>query len=258
MVTEYVPELKDSAFGDATVREVMDMTTALKFSEDYSDEDAEIWAYSAAGNPMVSAGEDGPTGYFAALQNIEKEGEHGEAFGYDSPNADALGWIVSRASGESIAQLLSDRVWSRIGTEQDAYYQIDGLGIPFASGGLSAGLRDMARFGELIRNQGEWQGEQLFPSAAVEDIEKGGSKEAFAKSDHPELVGWSYRNMWWMTENSHGAFAARGVHGQTIYIDPTAEMVLVRFSSHPIAANRASDPTSLPAYAAVAEYLMQK
>lgn len=189
---------------------------------------------------------------------MEKQGEHGVAFGYKTPNADALGWIISRATGVSVAQLLSDKIWSRIGMEQDAYYQVDELGIPFAGGGLSASLRDMARFGELIRNKGQWNGEQIFPSTAVDDIEKGGSKDAFAKSGHPELPGWSYRNMWWITENSHGAFAARGVHGQTIYIDPKAEMVLVRFASHPIAGNSANDPTSLPAYAAVAEYLSKK
>jgi CubicO group peptidase (beta-lactamase class C family) len=257
-VTDYVPELKASAFGDATVRQVMDMTTALQFSEDYANKEAEIWEYSGAGNPLPKPENyNGPIGYFEALQNVKKHGEHGHAFGYKTPNADALGWIVSRASGESVAQLLSDKIWKRIGMEQDAYYQVDALGIPFAGGGLSAGLRDMARFGELIRNQGNWRGEQIIPAAAVEDIERGGSKNAFAKSDHPDLAGWSYRNMWWMTENAHGAFAARGVHGQTIYIDPAAEMVLVRFASHPVAGNAANDPTSLPAYAAVAQYLMQ-
>lgn len=64
--------------------------------------------------------------------------------------------------------------------------------------------------------------------------------------------------MWWVTHNDNGAFAARGVHGQTIYIDPAAEMVLVRFASHPVAANGANDATSLPAYQAVADYLMTK
>lgn len=259
MVTDYVPELKNSAFGDATVRQVMDMTTALKFSEDYADTKAEIWSYSAAGNPLPkSENYRGPVGYFAALQTVKKQGEHGAAFGYKTPNADALGWIISRATGVSVAQLLSDKIWSRIGMEQDAYYQVDELGIPFAGGGLSTSLRDMARFGELIRNKGQWNGEQIFPSAVVDDIEKGGSKDAFAKSGHPELPGWSYRNMWWITGNTHGAFAARGVHGQTIYIDPKAEMVLVRFASHPIAGNSANDPTSLPAYAAVADYLSKK
>jgi CubicO group peptidase (beta-lactamase class C family) len=142
--------------------------------------------------------------------------------------------------------------------EQDAYYQVDKLAIPFAGGGLSAGLRDMGRFGELIRNKGRWGEQQIFPAAAVDDIEKGGSKSAFVESGHAELPGWSYRNMWWITENANGAFAARGVHGQTIYIDPKAEMVLVRFASHPIAANSANGSISLPAYAAVADYLMRK
>ena len=88
------------------------------------------------------------------------------------------------------------------------------------------------------------------------DIEKGGDRDAFAKSLYTKLKGWSYRNMRWMTHNEHGAFAARGVHGQTVYIDPKAEMVLVRLASHPVAGNAVMDPYSLPAYHAVAKYLM--
>jgi CubicO group peptidase (beta-lactamase class C family) len=259
LVSFYVPELKNSAFGDATVRQVMDMTTALKYSEDYADPDADIWKFSNAGNPLPKPKDyTGPVGYYEYLETVQKKGEHGEAFGYKTINADALGWIISKATGKSITQLLSEKIWSKIGMEQDAYYQVDSKGIAFAGGGLNAGLRDLARFGELIRNLGMWEGEQLFPQAAVEDIEKGGSKEAFANSNHPNLKGWSYRNMWWMTENKNGAFAARGVHGQTIYIDPTAEMVIVRLASHPIAGNAANDATSLPAYQAVADYLMNK
>lgn len=258
-VSAYVPELKSSAFGDATLRQVMDMTTALKYSEDYADPKAEVWQFSAAGNPLPKPNAYvGPVGYYAYLQTVQKQGSHGEAFGYKTVNSDALGWIIARATGKSVAELLSERIWSKLGMEQAAYYQVDALGTPFAGGGLSAGLRDMARFGELIRNMGSWQGEQLIPRQAVEDIRKGGSKEAFAKSGHPNLKGWSYRNMWWITGNEHGAFTARGVHGQTIYIDPAAEMVLVRLASHPVASNSANDAYSLPAYAAVAAYLLKK
>lgn len=258
-VVDYVPELKNSAFADATVRQVMDMTTALKYSEDYADPNAEIWQFSAAGNPLPKPKDyKGPIGYYAYLETVKKQGKHGEAFGYRTVNADALGWIISRVTGKSIAALLSERVWAKIGMEQAAYNQVDALGISFSGGGFNAGLRDLARFGELIRNKGKWQGVQILPQQAIEDIEKGGSKEAFEKSDHPELKGWSYRNMWWITENEHRAFAARGVHGQTIYIDPAAEMVLVRLASHPVAANSANDAYSLPAYAAVADYLMKK
>lgn len=86
----------------------------------------------------------------------------------------------------------------------------------------------------------------------------GGDPVAFAKSAYSSLNGWSYRNMWWHTHNEHGAFAARGVHGQTIYIDPKAKMVIVRFASHPEAKNSKIDPYSLPAYHAVAKYLINK
>lgn len=257
-VAEYIPELKDSAFGDATVRQVLDMTTALQFSEEYANPKAEIWEYSGAGNPLPKPKDySGPVGYYAALKTVKKAGTHGEAFGYKTPNADVAGWLVARASGKSVDELLADRVWSKIGMEQDGYYSVDELGTPFAGGGYNAGLRDMARFGELIRNQGRWKGTQVLPARAIEDIAGGGSKAAFAKSGHPELPGWSYRDMWWNTGNAHGAFAARGVHGQTIYIDPAAEMVIVRFASHPIAGNSANDSTSLPAYEAVAQYLIK-
>jgi CubicO group peptidase (beta-lactamase class C family) len=119
-------------------------------------------------------------------------------------------------------------------------------------------MRDMAMFGEMIRNKGWFNGRQVLPTALVDDIRKGGSQEAFARSVYGKLKNWSYRNMWWMTHNERGAFAARGVHGQTIYIDPMAEMVLVRFASHPSAKNAVIDPTSLPAYEAVAEYLLSR
>ena len=257
-VMTYVPELKGSAFADATLRQVMDMTTALRYSENYADPNAEVWRYSEAGSPMPKpAGYEGPIGYFEYLQTVQKEGEHGDAFAYKTINADALGWIIARVAGKSVADLLSKSVWRKLGMEQSGYYQVDQKGTPFAGGGLSAGLRDMARFGELIRNKGVWQGEQILPREAVEDIQEGGSKEAFAKAGYTALQGWSYRNMWWVTHNAHGAFAARGVHGQTIYIDPAAEMVLVRFASHPVAANAANDPWSLPAYEAVARYLIE-
>ena len=256
-VTAYVPELAGSAWDGATVREVMDMTTALDYSEDYADPDAEVWQYAAASNPLPKpAGYEGPAGTLEYLQTLQAGGAHGRSFAYKTPNADALGWIVWRASGQTVAELLSERVWSRIGMEQSAYFQVDAQGTPVTGGGFSAGLRDRGRFGELVRNGGAWRGEQVLPRLAIADVQRGGSKAAFARSDHPALEGWSYRNMWWVTHNAHGAYAARGVHGQTIYVDPTAEMVIVRFASHPVAGNAANDPTSLPAYHAVAEYLM--
>ncbi len=256
-VDSLIPELSGSGFGDATVRQVMDMTTALSFSEDYADPGADIWRYAAAASPLPRPpGATGPNGYFEYLPHVRKQGEHGQAFGYKTVNSDALGWILARTTGQDVASLLSDRIWSRIGAEQDAYMTIDAKGTPFAGGGLSAGLRDLGRVGLLLLHGGEVGGQRLFPAAVLESLRKGGDPQAFARAGYTTLPGASYRGMWWILHNTHGAFAARGVHGQTLYIDPTASMVLVRFSSHPLAKNAHNDPYSLPAFQAVAEHLL--
>ncbi|MFN2362304.1 MAG: serine hydrolase domain-containing protein [Marinobacter sp.] len=257
LVSSIVPELADSAFGSATVRQVMDMTTGVAYSEDYSDPEADIWIYSRAANPLPKpAGYDGPDGYFEYLQTVKPEGDHGDAFHYKTINTDALGWIISRVSGLEVTELLAERIWRRMGAEQDAYITVDGKGTPFAGGGLSAGLRDLGRIGLLMLNEAEINGQRLFPSKVVANIREGGSKNAFSKAGYTTLEGGSYRSMWWLLNNEHGAYAARGVHGQTIYVDPKADMVIVRFASYPTAKNEKTDPTSLPAYQAVAEYLM--
>ncbi|MDN5787416.1 serine hydrolase [Pseudorhodobacter sp.] len=257
IVGDLIPELQGSAFGDATVRQVMDMTTGLKYSEDYADPEAEVWTYAEAGSPLPKpANHTGPRSYFDYLQTVEKAGEHGAAFGYKTINADALGWLIARATGKSVADLLSERIWSRIGTEREAFYTVDSIGTPFAGGGFNATLRDMARLGQVMLDQGQLDGEQIIPPAAITAIQHGGNPATFAKADYDLLPGWSYSSMWWISNDDHGAYAARGVHGQTIWIDPAADMVIVRFASNPVAANAASDPTSLPAYRAMADHLM--
>ena len=253
-----VPELAASAFGDATVRQMLDMTTALRYSEDYADPKADVWVYSAAGNPLPKpAGYSGPRSYFEYLQTVRKQGEHGVAFGYKTINTDALGWVIARVTGKSVAALLSERIWSKMGAEQDAYYTVDSIGTPFAGGGLNAGLRDMARIGQLLLDGGMANGQRLVSAAAIAHIRAGGAKAAFAKAGYKLLPGWSYSGMWWITHNEDGAFMARGGHGQAIYVDPAAHMVIARFSSHPQAGNAANDPTSLPAYEALAKHLMR-
>ncbi|MDQ3201733.1 MAG: beta-lactamase family protein [Pseudomonadota bacterium] len=255
-VVEYVPELKDSAFGSATVRQVLDMTTGLKYSEDYADPNAEVWAHANAGNPLPKPADyTGPRSYYEFLQSVQPQGEHGAVFAYKTINTDVLGWVIARVSGRNVAQLLSERIWSRLGAEQDAYFSVDSIGTPFAGGGLSAGLRDLARFGEMLRTGGQANGQQIVPASVIADLRRGGDKQVFAKAGYDLLKGWSYRSMWWVTDKAGGAFMARGVHGQRIYVDPEAEMVIVRFASHPVAANAANDPVTLPAFDALARYL---
>ncbi len=257
LVQDIIPEIGDSAFATATVREVMDMTTGVQYSEDYSDPEADIWIYSTAANPLPKPADyNGPNGYWEYLQQVPPDGEHGAQFHYKTINSDMLGWIISRITGEAITDLASERLWRPMGAEQDAYQTVDGKGVPFAGGGVTAGLRDLARLGNLMLSGGEVEGAQLFPAAVTEAIAAGGDQSKF--SGFPTIPNGSYTSQWWVFHNDHGAYAARGVHGQTIYVDPTAEMVLVRLASFPRAQNGLIDPTSLPAYQAVAEFLMSR
>ena len=257
-VSSYVPELKDSAFGDATVRQLLDMRTGLKYSENYADPKADIWAHVRAGNVIERPADyTGPKTFYEFLQTVKKEGAHGGAFAYKTVNADALGWVIRRVTGKSIGQYLSERIWSRLGMEQDAYFTVDTVGNEFAVGGLNTGLRDLARFGQLMLDGGRFAGEQIVPKAVVDDIRRGGDRAAFAAANYSNtLPGWSYRNMWWVSHNDHGAFMARGIYGQAIYVDPAAEVVIARYASHPLASNVNIDPHSLPAFEAVARHLM--
>lgn len=258
-IGSYIPELADSGFGDATVRQVMDMTAAIQFTEDYNDPNSDIWKLSQAGNVFRPADYSGPGCYYQYLPAIKKDPnhDHGEAFHYRTANTMVLGWLISRVTGKGLAQLLSETIWRPMGAASDAYYQLDPAGIAFAGGGLNLGLRDMALFGEMMRNEGKLNGVQLIPKKAVQDITKGGDPHDFERGhEYPDLAGWSYRSMWWITHNHHRAYMARGVHGQSIYIDPMAEMVIARFASNPLSSNKYIDPLSLPAYEAVANYLL--
>ncbi|MDO9489835.1 MAG: serine hydrolase [Sphingomonadaceae bacterium] len=256
-VARYVPELARSGFGDATVRQVMDMTTGLAYDETYSPTNTDLIVNAYAGGLAPRPADyKGPDGFYAHLVTIAKAGEHGAQFKYRTVNTDALAWIVARVAGKSIQALFEDYYWSKLGMEQDAYLHVDPVGTAFAGGGLSLSLRDLARFGEMMRNGGSYRGQRIIPAAAVADIMKGASPADFAKADYKLLPGWSYRSQWWVSHNEHGAYSARGIHGQALYIDPKAEMVIARFASHPLSANANLDVTSLPAYHALARHLM--
>lgn len=255
-VASYIPELAQSGFGDATIRQVLDMTTGILYSEDYTDPKADVFAFALAGEIFPRpAGYAGPDGFYAYLPTLNKEHEHGGQFTYKSVNTEVLGWLIARATGRNPIDVLQERIWGKLGAQEDAYILVDSHGTGWAAGGLSATLRDHARFGEMMRLGGNFNGQQIVPQSIIDGIRAGASKADFAKAGYKTLPGWSYRGQWWVSHNRNGAFAARGVHGQTIYIDPAAEMVIVRLASHPYAANANIDPVSLPAYQAIADHL---
>ncbi len=257
LVAHYLPELASSAFGNATVREVMDMTTGLQYSEVYTDPKAEIWDYARAGAWLPKPADySGPNSIYEYLQGVKQQGQHNESFSYKTINTETLAWIISRVTGKSIVDNIQESIWSRLGVEQDAYITIDPTGTAFGGGGLNTCLRDLARFGLMMLNNGQACGQQVVPQAVVERIRQGASPEQFTPAGYVTLPGWSYRSMWWVSHNTHGAYMARGIHGQAIYIDPKAEMVIARYASHHIAGNMGIDPESIPAYHAMALHLM--
>jgi CubicO group peptidase (beta-lactamase class C family) len=259
-VSRYIPELAQSGFGDATVRQVLDMTTALAFTEDYADPKSSFLEYArAAGMFRRPPGTTGPDDVYSFARTIAKNGAHGERFTYRSPNTDVVGWLVARAAGDNKRPeaVLQERLWSRLGAEGDAYISVDPAGNAAAAGGLNVRLRDLARFGEMMRLGGKFNGQQIVPAAVVERIRQGANRDPFAAANYQTMQGWSYRDQWWISHDDHGVFMARGIHGQAIYVDPKAEMVIARFSSAPTASTVTFDPIVLPAYRAVAEHLME-
>ena len=259
LVTRYIPELKDSGFDDATVRQVLDMTTGLSYSEDYTDPQADVVRFGVSvGILPAPPGYAGPRAAYDYLTTIKKQAGHGEGFIYKSVNTEVVGWIIARVTGKRPHEALSDRIWSKLGAEHDAHIVVDTAGYPFTAGGLNLTLRDMARFGETMRLNGRFNGQQIIPASVVAKIRAGARKSDFAKAGYTALAGGSYKSQWWVNHNAHGAFNARGIHGQTFYIDPKAQMVIARFASNPQASNVNFDDISLPAYQAIAEALMQR
>jgi CubicO group peptidase (beta-lactamase class C family) len=262
-IDTYIPELKDSAFGDATVQQVLNMTTSITYNEDYVDPEADIWKYGIVfgftGDPPP--GYSGPLTSYDYLPTLRKaDTQHGHAFHYVTPNADALGWLLSRVSGQSVSAFMEKYLWQRLGVERDGYIWLDRAGTEMAGGGLNITARDAARFGQMILQKGHFNGQQIIPPAVAERILQAGDPAPFSrfhKGPWYENMGYAYHDQWWTFNNAHKAVSAIGVHGQFIYIDPIAQMVIVKQSSHPDAEGVSNDVDGPMIWHAIAEYLMK-
>ena len=257
LVTTYVPEVAGSAYGDCTVRHVLDMTVSVDFVEDYLDTEGSFARYrSATGwNPArAEFGGQALHGFITSLKRGDRP--HGERFHYVSPNSDLLGWIVERAGAAPYHELLSRLIWQPMGAEANGLITIDAKGAARTAGGICCTLRDLARFGELMRLGGVAGGKQIVPKAWIDDILTKGSPAAWAKgSMAPLFPTGSYRSKWYMTNDASGAYCAIGIHGQWIYVDPSAEMVAVKQSSQPLPEDGACDQLTLKMFRAIAERL---
>jgi len=256
LVTKYLPELKDSAWADATVQQTLDMTTGVAYNENFRDPNSGIFQYlHAAGLLPAPPTYTGPRTIPDLLVTIKKEGEHGAGFKYKTVDTEVMGWLLQRVTGKSYSQLLSERLWSRIGAHDDAYVWVDSVGTQITSIGFSATLRDLGRVGETLRTAGRFNGRQVIPESVIAEIRKGGDAEKFKANGQAMRSGYSYHNQWWIPHDRDGSFEMKGLNGQHMHINPAAELVIIKLSSHPAGDTSLTHNFDRRAFAAIAAAL---
>lgn len=254
-VAAVLPEVKGTAWEKATVRHILDMNVDIGFVENYADKNGDFARYIVCMDAAAAARLGVDPGLWPYLLTLRGGGRHGEAFHYVSPNIDLLGWIIERATGTDLATLMAREIWSKLGAESDAYMVLDPLGAPRATGGLNTTLRDMARVGQMVLDHGIADGRSVVPGPWLDDIlaaPAGAAWKAGEWGDYPPFT--NYRSLWY--EIDHGrAWTGAGIHGQHLYVDHGAQVVIAKFSSQPTAASIPMDDTAFRGYRAICEAL---
>ena len=246
---EYIPELKDSAFARTSLQDVLNHASALAFKENYVDPESEFLQHyaPALGMGFIPGAQDvqpldtkiyGVYDFLAKFIQPEDTWKPGQCFEYNSANADVIGWMIARLSGLSLQEFLSEHIWSKLGTNHDGAIVVDRACMAVATGGMTSTLRDAALFGELIRNKGLANGEQLIPRTWVEETLNLNQQDQqrYANNELYVAEQWThYKNMWWILDPETEEYAAVGIHGQVIYINRSTNTVVAQFSSQPTA-----------------------
>ena len=235
VVPTYVPDLAPGAYGTATIQQVLDMTASVDYSEDYHNPAAHVHQQDrVAGWRPHQVGD--PADTYEFLTTLLPAGEHGRHFQYCSASTDVLAWVVENATGRRYADVLGSELWSWLGCSEDATITVDRGGFAFANGGVACTARDLARVGRLMLDGGRVNGKQVVPRDWIADTLAGGDPAAAVGSIFQRIhPAGSYRNQWWSTGDDRGATYATGIHGQFLWLDPTSDVVIVKFSSLPFA-----------------------
>ena len=224
-VTDYVPYLQGSGYDGVRIKDVLQMSSGIRFNEDYGDFNSDINRMSrdfALNRPLKN--------FIASLKSERKPGTYNH---YVSMDTQVLGMIIVAATGKSLTEYTEEKLWKPLGMEADAAWLADSEGMETAFGGFNAVLRDYARFGRLFLKKGKWDSRQIVPEKWVKDS---------TTPDAPHLMpgenpasGWvlGYGYQWWIPENPDGEFMAIGIYGQAIYIYPRHNIVIVKTSAFP-------------------------
>lgn len=257
LVADYLPLVKGSVYGNCTVRHLLDMSVALDFEENYTDENSEYVQYRIATgwNPIDQAA-PGP-GLEAFLYGLKQTDEvHGHRFLYRSPNTDLLGLVLERAAVSPLPELLSRHLWKPMGAETEAYITLDHFGTSRAAGGICVTLHDLARTGQLFLENGQVDGHQVIPSTWIEDTCNNGDQAAWDRGNYKhKLPNGKYRNQWYQTGDCDKSISARGIHGQLLYINPSRSVVIAKLACQPEPLNDAMTASFMSAFEQIAKQL---
>lgn len=223
-VTDYVSALRNSGYDGVTIKDVLQMSSGIRFSENYGDFWSDInrlgraIAFNASLDDFVAS--------------LRRERPPGTYHHYVSMDTQVLGMVLRAATGETLASYLESRIWRKIGMESDAYWLIDRNGMELAFGGLNAVLRDYARFGQLYLNEGKWEGNQVVPVSWIRSSVTPDAPHLQPGNPNSSWVlGYGYQ--WWVPQQPGGDFLAIGIYNQFIYVDPKRKIVIAKSSAYP-------------------------
>lgn len=214
-VTRYIPGLKGSAYEGVTVRQLLTMTSGVKWNEDYTDPKSDV-AQLFSVEP--DAGQDATVSY---MRKLPRESAPGGAWVYKTGETNLIGVLVAEATHKTLSDYLSEKIWRPYGMEQDAVWMIDGRGQEPGGCCISVSLRDYARIGEFVLGDGRVNGKSILP--------KGWVAAATHKQVETGEPGGGYGYQWWTRDD--GSVEARGIFGQAIHIDPKRHLVVVTSSA---------------------------
>lgn len=236
-VSAYLPELANSAFSETTIQRALDMTAAVAYSEDYDQPKDDFWHEAAVvgWRPDLQSDSSPRSLIDYCKERSQTEQGEGERFHYRTVLTNLCTAVIERATNTPFCEFFAQRLWQPLGPEQDANVVVDPTGLPYMGAGMSACARDLARFGEMLRNDGFYNDQQILPASWVRDTRLGNDelRELFAASDyHGLLPNGHYTNQVWADRESDEIMCI-GIHGQTIYIHRSKQLVCVKLSSHP-------------------------
>jgi CubicO group peptidase (beta-lactamase class C family) len=223
-ITQYVPELNGSGYDGVRIKDILQMSSGVRWNEDYSDPDSDI-------NRLGDALDSGKSLDDCASACVA-ELPPGSYNRYVSMDTQVLGMLLVRTTGESISKYLETRIWKKLGMECDAYWLVGDDGMEMAFFGLNVTLRDYARFGRLYLLGGNWQGEQIVPAQWVADSVTPDAPHLQPGVNDLSEEEMGYGMQWWLPNNPDGEYLAIGVYGQFIYVYPREQLVIAKTSAN--------------------------